>query len=253
MKKRFFFYPLVMLSIVVLTFSCSKSDPEPTADFKFEGNYHTAPATVEFQTLSIDADSHEWDFGDGNTSTEVNPTHTFEEPGRHSVQLKVTNAEGNTDVTSSTVTVYGDLIAWYARGLTMLEGAYQDNFPVDGGQTHYFYLYMTDAQGNQINYDEELGDGQVRTVGVNADYPKALWSIDSDLTFSITDGEFTFYIYNIDENADYYDPDTDELVLSKKVKITDIATEDNGPYPPEIGDDEAEKYIIKLEYIGEEE
>lgn len=252
MKKNLFFYPVVLLSFVVLTFSCSESEPEPTADFEIEGNYYTAPATVEFKNLSMDADSYEWDFGDGNTSTEANPTHTYEENGNHSANLKVTNVEGNTDSQMRRVTVYGDLIAWYVRNIKILEGAYKDNFPIDGGQEHLFYLYMTDSQGNQLNYDEDLPDGQVQSRAVNSDYPEALWAIDSELTFSITNGEFNFYIYSIDENADYYDPNTDELVFSKNVKITDIATEGTGPYLPEIWDDEGEKYNVSLEYIEAE-
>jgi hypothetical protein len=35
-----------------------------------------------------------WDFGDGGTSTERNPTHTFEKPGLYTVTLTVTDAGG---------------------------------------------------------------------------------------------------------------------------------------------------------------
>jgi gliding motility-associated-like protein len=35
------------------------------------------PFDVKFLNESVDADAFLWDFGDGNTSTEVNPTHTF--------------------------------------------------------------------------------------------------------------------------------------------------------------------------------
>lgn len=38
--------------------------------------------------------SQEWDFGDGATSTEANPTHCFESPGPHTVTLQTTDAEG---------------------------------------------------------------------------------------------------------------------------------------------------------------
>ena len=79
MKKKFFFYPVVLLSIVGLTFSCSKSEPEPTAEFEIKGNYHTAPATVEFQNYSLDGDTYEWNFGDGSSSAEKSPTHTYDE------------------------------------------------------------------------------------------------------------------------------------------------------------------------------
>lgn len=45
-----------------------------------------------------------WDFGDGTTSTEVNPSHSFAEPGWYNVTLMVTDNDGN--VYSKTVSVF---------------------------------------------------------------------------------------------------------------------------------------------------
>jgi PKD repeat protein len=41
-----------------------------------------------------------WDFGDGATSTDQNPTHKFA-PGDYTVTLRATNANGSTSVTHS--------------------------------------------------------------------------------------------------------------------------------------------------------
>jgi hypothetical protein len=38
--------------------------------------------------------SYEWDFGDGRTSTDGNPTHTYNTPGDYTVTLKVTDDRG---------------------------------------------------------------------------------------------------------------------------------------------------------------
>jgi PKD repeat protein len=56
-----------------------------------------APLNVEFLDTSVDTTTHSlptsrsWDFGDGKTSNEINPTHTYAEPGNYSVTLTVTN------------------------------------------------------------------------------------------------------------------------------------------------------------------
>ncbi len=41
---------------------------------------------------SGDIDSWSWDFGDGNTRTEQNPSHTYESDGTYTVSLTVSNA-----------------------------------------------------------------------------------------------------------------------------------------------------------------
>lgn len=46
---------------------------------------------------------YEWDFGDGNTSTQVTPTHTYPDTGYYMVKLKITTVGGCTDTISSFV------------------------------------------------------------------------------------------------------------------------------------------------------
>jgi len=60
-----------------------------------------APLTVAFDgSGSIDPDgsivSYDWDFGDGTTSTEVSPIHTFTAPPWRTVTLTLTDNEGGT-------------------------------------------------------------------------------------------------------------------------------------------------------------
>jgi peptidyl-prolyl cis-trans isomerase B (cyclophilin B) len=74
-----------IIAFLALTFcSCSK----PMADFTSVGDKHVAPASVSFQNTSKDAESYEWNFGDGNTSTEASPTHVYSTSGNYAVQLK---------------------------------------------------------------------------------------------------------------------------------------------------------------------
>jgi PKD repeat protein len=52
--------------------------------------------SVFFENLTRGALSYAWDFGDGQTSTEFEPTHTFPGPGTYAVTLAATNANGAT-------------------------------------------------------------------------------------------------------------------------------------------------------------
>lgn len=66
----------------------SPYSPAIVADF--EGDMLAgcaAPLTVKFSNSSVNGGSFYWDFGDGNTSTESAPTHTYTALGNYNVQL----------------------------------------------------------------------------------------------------------------------------------------------------------------------
>lgn len=67
------------------------------------------PLVVEFDgSASADdkgIESYSWDFGDGNSSTEVSPTHTYNSTGTFTATLTVTDAEGLEDSVSITIVV----------------------------------------------------------------------------------------------------------------------------------------------------
>ena len=59
--------------------------------------------TVNFTNASTNAVSYQWDFGDGATSTQINPSHTYTANGVYPVTLTATAASGCTDVIQDTV------------------------------------------------------------------------------------------------------------------------------------------------------
>ncbi len=68
------------------------------------------PLTVQFEsTGSFDPDgtiaSHAWDFGDGASSTEVAPSHTYTEAGQYVTTLTVTDDAGEVSVNTVPLTV----------------------------------------------------------------------------------------------------------------------------------------------------
>ena len=78
-----------------------KLRPEAKADADvMEGS---APLTVTFSAAGNL--QHHWDFGDGTTSDESNPTHIYEELGQYTVILQVTDVEGVTATTGMTINV----------------------------------------------------------------------------------------------------------------------------------------------------
>lgn len=65
-----------------------------------------APLEVSFTAeVQGTAASYMWDFGDGSTSTEANPTHTFTAEGTYTVRLIVTAPDGSTASAEKTIIV----------------------------------------------------------------------------------------------------------------------------------------------------
>ncbi len=104
--KKFFkiqFKLLTAIAIIGFLGSCKEDevpDITPVADFTTEVN----DLVVTFTNTSADGQSFAWDFGDGNTSTDVSPTHTYEAYGEYDVKLTATSTDGTmADVTKEVV------------------------------------------------------------------------------------------------------------------------------------------------------
>lgn len=69
----------------------------PLAKFNADNRIGCPPAKIIFKNLSGNSNQWFWDFGDGNTSTLENPTHTYNSPGNYDVSLISLNAQGCSD------------------------------------------------------------------------------------------------------------------------------------------------------------
>ena len=79
---------------------------QPTPAFAAPSNQCLAYNNFTFNNLSTGAASFLWLFGDGNTSTLQNPSHSYTTAGNYSVKLIVTNSNGCKDSLSRSLTVF---------------------------------------------------------------------------------------------------------------------------------------------------
>lgn len=88
MKRKTRFYIFFFL---IFSLSCEKDNP-PEAGFTFTVDNDKSPCLVTFINESRYGESYLWDFGDGKTSKEEEPIHTFYRSGTFNVTLTVKNA-----------------------------------------------------------------------------------------------------------------------------------------------------------------
>lgn len=212
--------PILITLIFCFVYSCGDDDfPVPPASTVPQFTYtidngEFAPATVVFTNTSIvpgnvGVASYSWNFGDGESSTEANPSHLYEEPGAYSVNLVVTTS-GSLEIRQITkMIVVKDPNAtgipiYYTDGGQVYQGLINTQAPiftpVSGVATQSSYgmimdmvnlkLYISDVGANKIyrcNLDgsgfEEFRTGLDQPNGMTIDNQenKIYWDTSSGI------------------------------------------------------------------------
>ncbi|MBL7472209.1 carbohydrate binding domain-containing protein [Robertkochia sp. 1368] len=107
MKKLFTLWRYFFISLFLISFTgCEDDDevslPEVVAGFTYTQNEDTG--TVTFINISERANTYNWDFGDGTTSTEINPVKTFAN-GAYIVTLEAFNPAGASATFQDTIAI----------------------------------------------------------------------------------------------------------------------------------------------------
>ena len=147
------------------------NEQNPEARFSASKKRITAPDTIQFTDASIgEIDSWQWDFGDGNTSTEENPLHTYQDTGKYTVRLVVVSG-GQTDTV-----IYSDYIWVEKQNLVA-------NFEADitNGEIPLTVNFNDLSEGKIENWLWNFGDGSVSDV----QYPVHIFESPDTFTVSL--------------------------------------------------------------------
>ena len=106
-----------------------------------------APATVSFRAApsgGAAAYTYRWEFGDGTSSTDQSPVHTYATPGAYRQVLTVTGG-GSSAVCSNIVTIYGNFHLLSCKATPM------------GGRTVQFHATPSFCLFNDCGYQWDFG------------------------------------------------------------------------------------------------
>jgi len=173
----------------------ANNPPVAVAGGPYSGEAGTTP--IQFDgSGSSDQDgdtlSFAWDFGDGNTATEMMPMHTYSMAGDYAVELVVDDGNGGTAsaVTSAAISEPPANIAPVADAGGPYSGEPGQMITFDGSGS-------VDPNGDALTYSWDFGDGSTGS-GVNpthtytavADYTVTLTVSDGQLENSVTTTAF---------------------------------------------------------------
>jgi len=137
-------------------------DPEnrqPTVAPMADVTAGPAPLTARFMAMASDLDgdplSYHWDFGNGTSSTEENPSAGYPTPGSYTAVVEVSDGRGGTARGELSISVTGGDAPVVTVAATPASGA----APLDVVLT----AEAVDPQGDRLDYAWDLGDGSDAT------------------------------------------------------------------------------------------
>ncbi len=186
----------------IFTTSCDEEDDspstaEPVAAFTFTAN----ELTVTFSNTSTDATSYSWDFGDGNTSNEVNPVHTYAEGGTYNVKLTARNGELSSK-TSQSVTAELN----------------PENVRLKSG---FIVVGTTDENNSFAQYFEELPTGTIDlSQGTAFQEFRPISVVDGAMFMTRTDGSAGFEKVMVNGNQEFVEEGVISTISNGSFKIS---------------------------------
>lgn len=205
---------LLAFGAVIFTTSCDEDEPEvvpveaPVASFTVSASSVELGTAITFTNTSTNATASQWSFGDGETSNDTSPSHTYEMVGSYTVTL-IATGEGGTNQTTAEVIV---------------------NEPIPTAEP--IEVYFTDNTGDVFTVQKISG------IGLD---------IKVETAFSTT-GYSVNMIYDDANGKVYYSDDDNGQVVSVNLDGTGqeiVASGIDQPRGLALNDDQSILYVIE--------
>ncbi len=105
---------IFLLVCIILWASQVSNAQNVQSSFTVSALQGCVPFNVQFTNTSVNAVSYQWDFGNGNTSTQVHPGNVYTVAGTYLVSLTASGSSGSQDVFTVSLTVHPKPVAQFS-------------------------------------------------------------------------------------------------------------------------------------------
>ncbi len=132
----------------------------PVADFLYAPQeISILDPDVSFGNTSVGAVVYAWDFGDGNTSASVSPTHTYADTGVYCVNLIAINAFGCSDTVDHCLHVKPEFTLFVPNSFTVNEDGLNEVWTVYGLNIKSITVRIFDRWGEELYTFTDINKG----------------------------------------------------------------------------------------------
>lgn len=221
MKKALSLISFAAIAVLAITmFSCSEdpADPPTVTVFASVDGYQVA-----FTATVTNADTYSWDFGDGGSSTELNPVYTYSQSGSYTATITVTG-DGGTESASTSVTISASELEMLTGGPAMANGKAWKLSPTSSEGDGIFKCTA------DLEFEDPIPDGILGLIGLPTEYEdEFIFHNDMSYTHDVkNDSSVTDIFYALLNQLEFRQSAEDAIVLAPfaPVAATFTYTED---------------------------
>lgn len=129
---------------------------KPTANFEMISNVPFNNIDLTFQNLSSNADTYEWSFGDGGTSTVIHPNHLYTDSGNYTVTLIATDEKGCKDTIAKTITIVEEYYIYVPNTFTPDADRFNNKFSISTVNIETIKVAIYNRWGERVYTSDDV-------------------------------------------------------------------------------------------------
>lgn len=158
---------------------------KPNADFIISSHTLFNDLPITFQNTSTGAETYQWNFGDGHSSTVVHPNNTYDVPGTYTVTLIATNDIGCKDTVQKPITIEEEYWVYIPNTFTPDGNMVNNYFEISTINISQIDVWIYNRWGQCVYNTSNLRD---KWDGTYKDFP-------------VPDGTYTYKVHYVSKSG----------------------------------------------------